>query len=157
MGILALPLVISLLKPHATTRLRLSPSLLLRRRHFATTVSATTTPHSPPPPPPPSPSLSRHSSASAHSDNPSVNSSTLTFQQAIQRLQVFASTKLRYPSVFSLKFMMKIVQWFICFTLNRKLQEYWASVGCSIMQCSNTEVVHLARCIVTHQLGSTVL
>ncbi|XP_027907837.1 glycine--tRNA ligase, chloroplastic/mitochondrial 2 isoform X3 [Vigna unguiculata] len=103
MGILALPLVISLLKPHATTRLCLSHSLL-RRRHFATTVSATTTPHSPPPPPP-SPSLSRHSSASTQSDNRSANPPTLTFQQAIQRLQ-----------------------------------EYWASVGCSIMQCSNTEV-----------------
>ncbi|KOM58625.1 hypothetical protein LR48_Vigan11g165900 [Vigna angularis] len=105
MGILALPLVISLLKPNATTRLRLSHSLL-RRRHFATTVSATTTPHSPSSPSPsPSPSLSRHSSASTHSDNRSVNPPSLTFQQAIQRLQ-----------------------------------EYWASVGCSIMQCSNTEV-----------------
>ncbi|KAG5043074.1 hypothetical protein JHK87_006989 [Glycine soja] len=106
MGILALPLVISVLKPHTATRLRPSHSLLHRHRHFATTLSAATTPSSPHSP---SPSLSRHSSSysssSSHSNTRSINSSTLTFQQAIQRLQ-----------------------------------EYWASVGCSIMQCSNTEV-----------------
>ncbi|RDY10775.1 Glycine--tRNA ligase, chloroplastic/mitochondrial 2, partial [Mucuna pruriens] len=99
MGILALPLVISVLKPHTATRLHPSHSLLRRHRHrliTTTTVSATTTP---------SPSLSHHSSSSTHSNPRSVNSSTLSFQQAIQRLQ-----------------------------------EYWASVGCSIMQCSNTEV-----------------
>jgi len=155
MGILALPLVISLLKPHATTRLCLSHSLL-RRRHFATTVSATTTPHSPPPPPP-SPSLSRHSSASTQSDNRSANPPTLTFQQAIQRLQVFALTESHYPSVFSFKFITKTVRWFNYFILYGKLQEYWASVGCSIMQCSNTEVVKLVCCIVTRQFGSIVL
>ncbi|KAG5054851.1 hypothetical protein JHK85_007361 [Glycine max] len=106
MGILALPLVISVLKPHTATRLLPSHSLLHRHRHFATTLSAATTPSSPHSP---SPSLSRHSSSysssSSHSNTRSINSSTLTFQQAIQRLQ-----------------------------------EYWASVGCSIMQCSNTEV-----------------
>nr|KYP58908.1 hypothetical protein KK1_014330 [Cajanus cajan] len=101
MGILALPLVISVLKPHTATLLRPSHSLLRHRnRHFTPAVSAATAPSSH------SPSLSRHSSsASTHSDTPSLNSSTLTFQQAIQRLQ-----------------------------------EYWASVGCSVMQCSNTEV-----------------
>ncbi|XP_004515344.1 glycine--tRNA ligase, chloroplastic/mitochondrial 2 isoform X1 [Cicer arietinum] len=96
---MALPLVISLFKPFTTTT-RLH-STLLRRRRFTTTttLSATTTP----PPSSPSPSLSHHSST--HSNSSPHNLSSLTFQQAIQRLQ-----------------------------------EYWASVGCSIMQCSNTEV-----------------
>ncbi|KAL2319880.1 hypothetical protein Fmac_028849 [Flemingia macrophylla] len=106
MGILALPLVISVLKP-TPTLLRPSHSLLLSHRHrhrqFATTTAATATASANATP---SPSLSRHSSStSTHSDTRSQNSATLTFQQAIQRLQ-----------------------------------EYWASVGCSIMQCSNTEV-----------------
>ncbi|XP_061374276.1 glycine--tRNA ligase, chloroplastic/mitochondrial 2 isoform X2 [Gastrolobium bilobum] len=104
MGIMALPLVISVLKPHAP-RLSLfrhaNPTLLLRRRSRQfTAASAATTP--------PPPSLSHHSSSSSSSTNPNIHAhkaSSLTFQQAIQRLQ-----------------------------------EYWASVGCSIMQCSNTEV-----------------
>ncbi|KAK7286979.1 hypothetical protein RJT34_22367 [Clitoria ternatea] len=95
MGILTLPLVISVLKPHTSIRFS-----LLRRRHHFTTVSATTTPSA-------SSTISHHSSSSSSSlsNTRPFNSPTLTFQQAIQRLQ-----------------------------------EYWASVGCSIMQCSNTEV-----------------
>ncbi|CAK8559969.1 unnamed protein product [Lathyrus sativus] len=101
-GIMALPLVISVFKPlTTTTRLH---STLLRRRRFTTstlTASATTTPQH-------STSLSsQHSSSSSTSTLPNHNLSSLTFQQAIQRLQ-----------------------------------EYWASVGCSIMQCSNTEVTN---------------
>ncbi|GAU20209.1 hypothetical protein TSUD_352730, partial [Trifolium subterraneum] len=90
-SIMALPLVISVFKPLTTTT-RLHHSTLLRRHRFNTihTLSATTTP---------STSLSHHSSSSPQ------KLPSLTFQQAIQRLQ-----------------------------------EYWASVGCSIMQCSNTEV-----------------
>ncbi|WJX91601.1 Glycine--tRNA ligase, chloroplastic/mitochondrial 2 [Trifolium repens] len=90
-------LVISVFKPltTTTTTTRLHHSTLLRRRRFTTipTLSATTTPSH-------STSLSHQSSSSSSKKLPS-----LTFQQAIQRLQ-----------------------------------EYWASVGCSIMQCSNTEV-----------------
>ncbi|PNX85673.1 glycine-tRNA ligase 2 chloroplastic/mitochondrial-like, partial [Trifolium pratense] len=95
-SIMALPLVISVFKPLTTTTHRLHHSTLLRRRRFTTipTLSATTTPSH-------STSISHHSSSSSSPQKlPS-----LTFQQAIQRLQ-----------------------------------EYWASVGCSIMQCSNTEV-----------------
>ncbi|WJX91608.1 Glycine--tRNA ligase, chloroplastic/mitochondrial 2 [Trifolium repens] len=95
-SIMALPLVISVFKPlTTTTTTRLHHSTLLRRRRFTTipTLSATTTPSH-------STSLSHQSSSSSPQKLPS-----LTFQQAIQRLQ-----------------------------------EYWASVGCSIMQCSNTDV-----------------
>ncbi|KAK2405873.1 glycine--tRNA ligase, chloroplastic/mitochondrial [Trifolium repens] len=94
-SIMALPLVISVFKPLTTTTTRLHHSTLLRRRRFTTipTLSATTSPSH-------STSLSHQSSSSYPQKLPS-----LTFQQAIQRLQ-----------------------------------EYWASVGCSIMQCSNTEV-----------------
>ncbi|XP_045788183.1 glycine--tRNA ligase, chloroplastic/mitochondrial 2 isoform X1 [Trifolium pratense] len=95
-SIMALPLVISVFKPLTTTTHRLHHSTLLRRRRFTTipSLSATTTPSH-------STSISHHSSSSSSPQKlPS-----LTFQQAIQRLQ-----------------------------------EYWASVGCSIMQCSNTEV-----------------
>ena len=78
-SIMALPLVISVFKPlSTTTRLH---STLLRRRRF-TTLSATTSP---------SHSLSQHSSTSSstHSNNSAPhNHSSLTFQQAIQRLQV---------------------------------------------------------------------
>ncbi|CAI8606694.1 unnamed protein product [Vicia faba] len=101
-SIMALPLVISVFKPlTSTTRLH---STLLRRRRFTTptlTASATTTPQQPSH----STSLSQHSPPSPTSTLHNHNLSSLTFQQAIQRLQ-----------------------------------EYWASVGCSIMQCSNTEV-----------------
>ncbi|KAI5423308.1 glycine--tRNA ligase, chloroplastic/mitochondrial 2 isoform X1 [Lathyrus oleraceus] len=103
-SIMALPLVISVFKPLTTTRLH---STLLRRRFTTSTLtaSATTTPQQPSPSH--STSLSQHSSSSSSSTStlPNHNLSSLTFQQAIQRLQ-----------------------------------EYWASVGCSIMQCSNTEV-----------------
>ncbi|MED6187581.1 Glycine--tRNA ligase, chloroplastic/mitochondrial 2, partial [Stylosanthes scabra] len=104
MAILALPLLISFLRPSpsllrrappAATRL---PSILLRRRQFASlpaSASAATPPSS----------VSPHSSSSSAQPNALPQAPTLTFQQAIQRLQ-----------------------------------EYWASVGCSIMQCSNTEV-----------------
>ncbi|WJX59172.1 Glycine--tRNA ligase, chloroplastic/mitochondrial 2 [Trifolium repens] len=90
---MALPLVISVFKPLTTTTTTRLHSTLLRRRRFTTTpiLSATTSP-------------SHSTSISHHSSSPQKLPS-LTFQQAIQRLQ-----------------------------------EYWASVGCSIMQCSNTEV-----------------
>ncbi|MED6184910.1 Glycine--tRNA ligase, chloroplastic/mitochondrial 2 [Stylosanthes scabra] len=100
MAILALPLVISFLRPTpsllrrappATTRL---PSILLRRRQFASLPASASTS-----------SVSPHSPSSSAQPNALPQAPTLTFQQAIQRLQ-----------------------------------EYWASVGCSIMQCSNTEV-----------------
>ncbi|TQD70178.1 hypothetical protein C1H46_044292 [Malus baccata] len=106
MAILALPLVISFLKPHAS-RLRLlrpgnpnNPTCLYNplchlhcRRFTKTTVSAVSTSAVP-----------QHDSSTNPNDEPR-KASVLTFQQAIQRLQ-----------------------------------EYWASVGCAIMQCSNTEV-----------------
>ncbi|GAV59119.1 tRNA-synt_2e domain-containing protein/tRNA_synt_2f domain-containing protein [Cephalotus follicularis] len=95
MAILALPLVISFLKPHQN-RLFLfnpNPSRLFKPRLTRTAVSAITT----------SSSIQRHSSTDPNNEphKPSIP----TFQQAIQRLQ-----------------------------------EYWASVGCAVMQCSNTEV-----------------
>ncbi|XP_060673188.1 glycine--tRNA ligase, chloroplastic/mitochondrial 2 isoform X2 [Ziziphus jujuba] len=103
MSILAIPLVISVLKPHASrfTFFRAAkpiPShfckpLCVRRRYSSgTSVSAISTSSAP-----------HHSSTEPNSEP--QKSSILTFQQAIQRLQ-----------------------------------EYWASVGCAIMQCSNTEV-----------------
>ncbi|KAI4295473.1 hypothetical protein L6164_035518 [Bauhinia variegata] len=102
MAILALPLVISVIKPHTChlSVLRLGKSrpngffVPFRRHQFATTtpVSAIITSD-----------ISQHSSTDPK--NESQKASVLTFQQAIQRLQ-----------------------------------EYWASVGCAIMQCSNTEV-----------------
>ncbi|KAJ4847612.1 Glycine--tRNA ligase, chloroplastic/mitochondrial 2 [Turnera subulata] len=94
MAILALPLVISFLKPHTTTPLsllRATPGrFLLNRRRFAsaTPVSAIST-----------------SSVHQHSNSEPQKPTVPTFQQAIQRLQ-----------------------------------DYWASVGCAVMQCSNTEV-----------------
>jgi hypothetical protein len=79
-SIMALPLVISVFKPltTTTTTTRLHHSTLLRRRRFTTipTLSATTTPSH-------STSLSHQSSSSSSKKLPS-----LTFQQAIQRLQV---------------------------------------------------------------------
>jgi glycyl-tRNA synthetase len=77
-SIMALPLVISVFKPLTTTTTRLHHSTLLRRRRFTTipTLSATTTPSH-------STSLSHQSSSSPPQKLPS-----LTFQQAIQRLQV---------------------------------------------------------------------
>ncbi|XP_037495834.1 glycine--tRNA ligase, chloroplastic/mitochondrial 2-like isoform X1 [Jatropha curcas] len=100
MAILALPLVVSFLKPKTGSFCflplpgRSSPSCLgLNRRQFIrTTVSAIST----------SP-VQQHSSAGPN--NEPQKASVPTFQQAIQRLQ-----------------------------------EYWASVGCAVMQCSNTEV-----------------
>ncbi|KAI9094510.1 hypothetical protein K1719_026630 [Acacia pycnantha] len=101
MAILALPLVVSVLKPHsyhlfvlragkvAANGLLSPPS---RRQFTSATVSAIG-----------AASISRHSSTEPKSLT--EKGSVLTFQQAIQRLQ-----------------------------------EYWASVGCAIMQCSNTEV-----------------
>ncbi|XP_065859134.1 glycine--tRNA ligase, chloroplastic/mitochondrial 2 [Euphorbia lathyris] len=100
MAILALPLVISFLKPRSR---RLSFFTLAGRpncsrhgltpRYFArTTVSAISTS-----------AVQQHSSIGPKTDPQKV--SIPTFQQAIQRLQ-----------------------------------EYWASVGCAVMQCSNTEV-----------------
>ncbi|OMP07663.1 Glycine-tRNA ligase, alpha subunit [Corchorus olitorius] len=102
MAILAFPLVISFLKPHAShlSLLRLSrPKAFLLRsppplsRRYLTTASAVNTS-----------SIQQHSSTNLVDEEPK-NASLLTFQQAIQRLQ-----------------------------------EYWASVGCAVMQCSNTEV-----------------
>ncbi|XP_050235987.1 glycine--tRNA ligase, chloroplastic/mitochondrial 2 isoform X1 [Mercurialis annua] len=98
MAILALPLLVSFLKPQ-TGRLsffrfsgRSNPSLLrFNRRRFTTTTATTTS------------SIQQHSSTGPN--NEQQKSSIPTFQQAIQRLQ-----------------------------------EYWASVGCAVMQCSNTEV-----------------
>ncbi|KAH0980588.1 hypothetical protein GBA52_007765 [Prunus armeniaca] len=103
MAILALPLVISFLKPH-TSRLfllrpgRPNPTHLCNplgycRRFTKTSVSAISTSAAP-----------QHDSSTNPISVPQ-KASVLTFQQAIQRLQ-----------------------------------EYWASVGCAIMQCSNTEV-----------------
>ncbi|KAF2311070.1 hypothetical protein GH714_019361 [Hevea brasiliensis] len=100
MAILALPLVISFLKPQAArlSFLRLSartkPSCLgFNHRHFTrTSVSAISTSAAP-----------QHSSTDPN--NKPLKTSVPTFQQAIQRLL-----------------------------------EYWASVGCAVMQCSNTEV-----------------
>ncbi|OMO67676.1 Glycine-tRNA ligase, alpha subunit [Corchorus olitorius] len=104
MAILAFPLVISFLKPHAShlSLLRLSrPKAFLLRsppplsRRYLTTASAVNTS-----------SIQQHSSTNVVDEEPK-KASVLTFQQAIQRLQ-----------------------------------EYWASVGCAVMQCSNTEVGH---------------
>ncbi|CAL0324336.1 unnamed protein product [Lupinus luteus] len=94
MSILALPLLISFLKPHSSLLRRPSSTLrhlilLPRHRHRQFTTTAATS------------SLSvTNTNTQKQNDSP-----TLTFQQAIQRLH-----------------------------------QYWASVGCSIMQCSNTEV-----------------
>ncbi|XP_054784109.1 glycine--tRNA ligase, chloroplastic/mitochondrial 2 isoform X2 [Prosopis cineraria] len=101
MAILALPLVISVLKPHSShlSVFRAGKvaanglySPLCRRQFTSAPVFAIGTA-----------SISRHSSTEPKSQT--EKASVLTFQQAIQRLQ-----------------------------------EYWASVGCAIMQCSNTEV-----------------
>ncbi|XP_028790391.1 glycine--tRNA ligase, chloroplastic/mitochondrial 2, partial [Neltuma alba] len=101
MAILALPLVVSVLKPHPSHLMVLRAGkvaanglcLPLSRRQFTSAnVSAAG-----------AASISRHSSTELKSQT--EKGSVLTFQQAIQRLQ-----------------------------------EYWASVGCAIMQCSNTEV-----------------
>ncbi|GKU88509.1 hypothetical protein SLEP1_g2761 [Rubroshorea leprosula] len=99
MAILALPLVISVLKPH-THRLSLlrsgksSPILLYKlprsRRYFSGAAASAS---------------STSSIQQQHSSTDAQKISIPTFQQAIQRLQ-----------------------------------EYWASVGCAVMQCSNTEV-----------------
>lgn len=141
---MALPLVISFFKTHTTFRLR---PTLLRRRFTTATVSAATSPT------PPSPSLSHHSStpslssssSSAHPKASPLNNSSLTFQQAIQRLQVSTIS----PYLFF--FLPKKGRFFCPFLIKKNqslmlllfLQEYWASVGCSIMQCSNTEVINL--------------
>ncbi|CAK7347748.1 unnamed protein product [Dovyalis caffra] len=106
MAILALPLVISVLKPQnirlflfrssaaAVGRPNAKCFFLNRHRHFTkTTVSAIGT----------NSSIQQHSSTNPN--NEPQNTSIPTFQQAIQRLQ-----------------------------------KYWASVGCAVMQCSNTEV-----------------
>ncbi|KAG6393352.1 hypothetical protein SASPL_147591 [Salvia splendens] len=107
MAILSLPLVTSILKKSprdykrplsfilAAGRRTIYPNspLIFRRRRFSSAAAKLSLP------------------ANAHateqdSQKPALSSSsTLTFQQAIQRLQ-----------------------------------EYWASVGCAVMQCSNTEV-----------------
>uniref|UniRef100_A0A7N2LG31 glycine--tRNA ligase n=1 Tax=Quercus lobata TaxID=97700 RepID=A0A7N2LG31_QUELO len=112
MTILAFPLVISFLKPHASglSLLRVANRnhhhpLFRPRRRFS--VSAISTSSSS------STSIPQHSpSTDSDSDSNSNNNSSEaikspvpTFQQAIQRLQ-----------------------------------EYWGSVGCAVMQCSNTEV-----------------
>ncbi|KAL6125889.1 hypothetical protein ACLB2K_073940 [Fragaria x ananassa] len=97
MAILALPLVISALKPHHSSRLfllRSAPTSRLLRHFSNTSVSAISTTSALP-----------HQSSTAPIPEASNKAAVLTFQQAIQRLQ-----------------------------------EYWASVGCAIMQCSNTEV-----------------
>ncbi|GAB4839962.1 Glycine--tRNA ligase, chloroplastic/mitochondrial 2 [Ancistrocladus abbreviatus] len=101
MGILTLPFVISVLKPHKPQTLSffsfshthqfcfVKP---LRRRHFSASAS----------------SISTVQQQTSHNRDPNSlpqKASVPTFQQAIQRLQ-----------------------------------EYWASVGCAVMQCSNTEV-----------------
>ncbi|ONI22483.1 hypothetical protein PRUPE_2G132400 [Prunus persica] len=103
MAILALPLVISFLKPHTSRLFLLRPGkpnpthlcnpLGYCRRFTKTSVSAISTSAAP-----------QHDSSTNPISVPQ-KASVLTFQQAIQRLQ-----------------------------------EYWASVGCAIMQCSNTEV-----------------
>lgn len=103
MGILTIPLVISVLKPHnykpQNFSFLLSPTRHfcfkpLHRRFFASSSAGAGA------------SALQHS-ISNNGDPTSVPgaSSVPTFQQAIQRLQ-----------------------------------EYWASVGCAVMQCSNTEV-----------------
>ncbi|KAJ4727275.1 Glycine--tRNA ligase, chloroplastic/mitochondrial 2 [Melia azedarach] len=103
MAILALPLVISILKPRAShlsflcSRIQ-SPSRFCKsppqssRRIAGTSVRAISTS-----------AIQEH--ASTEQNNEAQKASVPTFQQAIQRLQ-----------------------------------EYWASVGCAVMQCSNTEV-----------------
>ncbi|KAJ0816793.1 putative glycine--tRNA ligase [Helianthus annuus] len=106
MGILTLPLVTSLLKPHKL-RLNLLFTTTIHHHHrpLPTPFSRTTVPL-----------CSFTSSATdqspltadvtnSNAEERPVKVSIPTFQQAIQRLQ-----------------------------------EYWASVGCTIMQCSNTEV-----------------
>ncbi|XP_010544354.1 PREDICTED: glycine--tRNA ligase, chloroplastic/mitochondrial 2 [Tarenaya hassleriana] len=103
MAILALPLVISFVKPSPYPPLsRLAGNFLYRRLcrpppigrrgFYRTSVSATT-----------ASDVHRHSFNKP--EGGARNASIPTFQQAIQRLQ-----------------------------------EYWASVGCAVMQCSNTEV-----------------
>ncbi|GMH14165.1 hypothetical protein Nepgr_016006 [Nepenthes gracilis] len=98
MGILTLPLVISVLKPPkhqtfsflcTTRRFCFNP---LHHRHFSASASSIAT-------------LQQRSSNYKDPNSIPLKASVLTFQQAIQRLQ-----------------------------------EYWASVGCAVMQCSNTEV-----------------
>uniref|UniRef100_A0A803M9K5 glycine--tRNA ligase n=1 Tax=Chenopodium quinoa TaxID=63459 RepID=A0A803M9K5_CHEQI len=101
MGILTLPLVISVLKPHnykpqnfsfilhPTRHFCFKPH---NRRFFASSSSAAST-------------LQHNFSDNGDPSSAPCTASVPTFQQAIQRLQ-----------------------------------EYWASVGCAVMQCSNTEV-----------------
>ncbi|KAJ0112595.1 hypothetical protein Patl1_00102 [Pistacia atlantica] len=99
MATLALPLVISFLKPHSTHFSLLRPGKPNPNRLYNAPLSNR---------------LFYRTSAVSTSAGPSTGSnsetqkaSVLTFQQAIQRLQ-----------------------------------EYWASVGCAVMQCSNTEVIY---------------
>ncbi|CAI0446273.1 unnamed protein product [Linum tenue] len=104
MAILALPMVISFLKPQACSLslfrsvIGVNPSRFrVTRRHFRrTTVSAISNSAFQ--------QQHQHSSTEPNSEPPR-KPLALTFQQAIQRLQ-----------------------------------DYWASVGCAVMQCSNTEV-----------------
>jgi len=96
-SIMALPLVISVFKPLSTTT-RLHSTLLRRRRFTTTTLSATISP---------STSLSQNSSTSSstHSNNSSPhNHSSLTFQQAIQRLQVLNIQQSHFTIFFSFSF-----------------------------------------------------
>ncbi|KAF4364985.1 hypothetical protein G4B88_021802 [Cannabis sativa] len=117
MAILAFPLVISFLKPQPSRisfHLYAAKSFPTRfpnpftatRRFTGTPVSAITT-------------SSATAEAPQLSNSEPPKSSVLTFQQAIQRLQLTNG----YNAMPALGY----------------LQEYWASVGCAIMQCSNTE------------------
>ncbi|KAJ0051887.1 hypothetical protein Pint_00093 [Pistacia integerrima] len=99
MATLAIPLVISFLKPHSTHFSLLRPgkpnpnrlyNAPLSNRLFYRTSAVSTS-----------------AVPSTGSNSETQKASVLTFQQAIQRLQ-----------------------------------EYWASVGCAVMQCSNTEVIY---------------
>ncbi|KAG7013827.1 Glycine--tRNA ligase, chloroplastic/mitochondrial 2, partial [Cucurbita argyrosperma subsp. argyrosperma] len=119
MAILALPLFASFLKHHTYYRLSIRSRKPLSssfykspyRRHFNKTYASAISPST----------TQQHSSTDSESyvSKPTI----LTFQQAIQRLQVI--------------FLIPKCLFLVCFSVS---QEYWASVGCAVMQCSNTEV-----------------
>ncbi|GER49379.1 glycine--tRNA ligase beta subunit [Striga asiatica] len=137
MAILSLPLVTSIFtktpgKPQICfTVRRINLSHVFRRNHFSTTAGSLTS------------SASTATEQGCVRPSSSLSSSVLTFQQAIQRLQLYrllvVNTGISLTVLAAINLMdenldgRRDVKFHI-------LQEYWASVGCAVMQCSNTEV-----------------
>ncbi|KAI3796619.1 hypothetical protein L1987_39297 [Smallanthus sonchifolius] len=112
MGILTLPLITSLLKPH-----KLQFSLLFTttiHHHHRRTISHHRRVGTP------------FRSATIH-----TNSATTQHDQSPLTADVTNSNAEERPIKVSIPTFQQAIQ---------RLQEYWASVGCTIMQCSNTEV-----------------